>query len=69
MLQSKQRRRIRLEECLEEIEAGWASVNALKRLGEPEEFAATAAFMVSKPAGYITGIGLVVDGGRVKHLF
>lgn len=53
---------------LKEIEAGWAEANALKRLGEPEEFAATAAFLVSKPAAYITGIGMVVDGGRVKHL-
>ncbi len=52
----------------EEIEAGWAADNALKRLGDPAEFAATAAFLVSKPAAYITGIGMVVDGGRVKHL-
>ncbi|MEM8485166.1 MAG: SDR family oxidoreductase [Bacteroidota bacterium] len=51
-----------------EIEAGWAEDNALKRLGEPEEFAAAAAFLVSKPAAYITGIGMVVDGGRVKNL-
>ena len=53
---------------IEEIEAGWAEANALKRLGEPEEFAAAAGFLVSEAAGYITGIGLVVDGGRVKHL-
>ncbi len=52
----------------EEIEAGWAEDNALKRLGEPEEFAAAAAFLVSKPAAYITGVGMVVDGGRVKNL-
>ncbi len=51
-----------------EIESSWAADNALKRLGEPEEFAAAAAFLVSKPAGYITGIGMVVDGGRVKNL-
>jgi 3-oxoacyl-[acyl-carrier protein] reductase len=53
---------------IEEIEAGWAASNALRRIGEPEEFAAAVAFMVSKPAGYITGIGLPVEGGRVKHL-
>ena len=52
----------------EEIEAGWAEANALKRLGEPEEFAAAAAFLASRPAAYITGIALPVDGGRVKHL-
>ena len=58
----------RTGQSIEEIEAGWAESNALKRLGEPEEFAATAAFLVSQPAAYITGIGMVVDGGRVKHI-
>lgn len=51
-----------------EVEAGWAEDNALKRLGKPEEFAAAATFMVSKPAAYITGIALPVDGGRAKGL-
>ena len=50
------------------LEAGWAEANALKRLGDPVEFAATATFLVGKPAAYITGIGMVVDGGRVKHI-
>lgn len=53
---------------IKEIEASWAEANALKRMGDPSEFAAAAVFLVSKPAAYITGIGLVVDGGRVKHL-
>ena len=53
---------------IEAIEASWADANALKRMGEPSEFAAAAVFLVSQPAAYITGIGLVVDGGRVKHL-
>jgi 3-oxoacyl-[acyl-carrier protein] reductase len=51
-----------------EIEAGWAEANALKRIGEPDEFAAAAAFLVSAPAAYITGIAFPVDGGRIKHL-
>ncbi len=53
---------------VEEIEDGWAQANALKRLGEPEEFAAAAAFLVSARAAYITGIAFPVDGGRIKHL-
>ena len=53
---------------VEEIEASWAEDNALKRIGTPSEFAAAAAFLVSKLAAYITGIGMVVDGGRVKNL-
>ena len=56
------------DKTTEEIEAGWASANALKRLGEPEEFAASAAFLVSASAAYITGIAFPVDGGHVKHL-
>ena len=51
-----------------EIEAGWAAGNALKRIGEPEEFAAAAAFLVSARAGYVTGTAFVIDGGHVKHL-
>ena len=58
----------RTGQSIEEIEASWADANALKRMGDPSEFAATVAFLVSKPAAYITGIGMVVDGGRVKHL-
>ncbi len=60
--------RSRTGSSLDDIEASWAEANALKRLGDPAEFAAAAAFLVSKPAAYITGIGLPVDGGRVKHL-
>ena len=33
------------------------------RLGKPEEIAATAAFVASEDGGYITGTGIVVDGG------
>ena len=35
----------------------------LGRLGEPEEVADTVAFLLSDAASYITGHGLVVDGG------
>jgi 3-oxoacyl-[acyl-carrier protein] reductase len=33
------------------------------RLGEPAEFAATAAFLVSERASYVTGASVPVDGG------
>jgi 3-oxoacyl-[acyl-carrier protein] reductase len=58
----------RTGQSIEEVEAGWAEQNALKRIGEPSEFAAAAAFLVSARASYITGIALPVDGGRIKHL-
>jgi len=38
----------------------------LGRMGQPEEFANAAAFLVSPAASYITGVMLNVDGGIVK---
>jgi len=35
----------------------------LGRLGEPEEIASVAAFLVSDDASYITGTGILADGG------
>lgn len=52
----------------DEVEADWADQNALPRIGEPEEFAATVAFLASDRAGYVTGVAVPVDGGRSKHI-
>lgn len=38
----------------------------LGRLGQPEEFANAAAFLVSPAASFITGVMLSVDGGMYK---
>jgi len=38
------------------------------RLARPDEVAAAAAFLASQPAGYITGVSLLVDGGAVRAL-
>ena len=40
----------------------------ISRLATPEEQAAAAAFLASEPAGYITGVSLLVDGGAVRAL-
>lgn len=40
--------------------------SSLGRMGEPEEFAKAAAFLVSPAASYITGVMLTVDGGMYK---
>ena len=37
----------------------------LKRLGEPEEIAAVAAFLASDDASYLTGQTIYPDGGRM----
>lgn len=41
----------------------------MRRVGEPEEFAAAAAFLASERAGYITGTVLQVDGGSTASLY
>lgn len=58
----------RTRKSIAEVEQDWAAQNAIPRLGEPEEFAAAVAFLASRPAAYITGVALPVDGGRSKHL-
>lgn len=47
----------------ENDEAGAASGYPLKRLGEPEDIGAAAAFLASSDASWITGQTIVVDGG------
>jgi len=39
---------------------------ALKRVGQPEEFASVVAFLCSEKASYVTGTSLMIDGGLVK---
>ncbi|GAB4539291.1 MAG: SDR family oxidoreductase [Anaerolineales bacterium] len=46
-----------------------AAESPLGRLGQPEEFANAAAFLVSPAASYITGVMLSVDGGMYKGTF
>ncbi|HSB02035.1 MAG TPA: SDR family oxidoreductase [Anaerolineales bacterium] len=41
----------------------------LGRMGQPEEFANAAVFLVSPAASYIHGIALAVDGGIIKGTF
>ncbi len=35
----------------------------MKRLGQPEDIAAGAAYLLSDAASYVTGIDLRIDGG------
>ncbi|HKX83270.1 MAG TPA: SDR family oxidoreductase [Pyrinomonadaceae bacterium] len=53
----------------DQIRARWESEIPMKRLGDPREFAALAAFLVSERASYITGSSIAVDGGWIKSLF
>ena len=49
-----------MKELISEIPVG--------RIGKPEEFGAAVAFLCSPVAGYINGINLPVDGGRLSCL-
>ena len=51
-----------------EATARWEAEIPMKRLGEPREFAALAAFLVSERASYITGTSIAVDGGWIRSL-
>jgi 3-oxoacyl-[acyl-carrier protein] reductase len=46
----------------------WEQEIPMRRLGEPREFAALAAFQVSEPARYITGTSNKVYGGWIRSL-
>ncbi|MFZ8891394.1 MAG: SDR family oxidoreductase, partial [Pseudomonadales bacterium] len=45
-----------------------AATIAAKRLGRPEEFGDTCAFLCSVQAGYISGQNLQLDGGSYPGL-
>ena len=48
--------------------ARWEAEIPMRRLGEPREFAALAAFLCSERASYITGTSVPVDGGWIRGL-
>ncbi|MDD2922534.1 MAG: SDR family oxidoreductase [Anaerolineales bacterium] len=54
------------QSTVEEETRKQSAQSPLGRLGQPEEFANAAAFLVSPAASYITGVMLNVDGGMYK---
>jgi 3-oxoacyl-[acyl-carrier protein] reductase len=53
---------------VEQIDQRIAGQIPMRRLGEPREFAALAAFLASERASYITGQSIAVDGGWIRAL-
>lgn len=47
------------------VEEEWRAATPVRRFGEPHELAAAIAFLASPAAGFITGVALPVDGGRI----
>lgn len=46
----------------------WAKKSALRRLGQPVDIARGALFLASDDGGFVTGHGLVVDGGLMLRV-
>lgn len=53
---------------IQEVEQQFENAVPMKRVAEPYEVAAAAAFLASPAASYINGINLPVDGGRTGSL-
>ena len=45
----------------------WAAI-PLRRYGDPAEFGAVAAFLLSPVASYLTGAMFPIDGGATRSL-
>ena len=54
---------------VEEVQRRIESQIPMRRLGEPREFAALAAFLASERASYITGQSVAADGGWIRALY
>ncbi len=52
------------EQQVADLKVAWSDRNPMKRFGTPAEVAATVLFLASDAASYITGVDLLVDGGR-----
>ncbi len=50
----------------DEVEERMRAEIPMGRFGEPREVAAAVLFLASPDAGYITGVSLPVDGGRIR---
>jgi NAD(P)-dependent dehydrogenase (short-subunit alcohol dehydrogenase family) len=54
------------DDQIEQFVAQMAAVTPLGRAGTPDEIAKAVSFLASDDASYITGIELIVDGGRTQ---
>lgn len=56
-----------LEKALDQdaVRERWMAATPLGRMGTPEEIARTVLYLASDMSSFTTGIGLLIDGGRV----
>ena len=53
-------------ESYDEGLADWAADVPMDRIGDPAAFGRVVAFLASEPAGFVNGVALPVDGGRLR---
>lgn len=51
--------------CFVNFGAAWRTVTPLGRMGTPDEVAHTVLYLASAMSSFTTGVGLLIDGGRV----
>lgn len=48
-----------------DVEERWRAITPMGRMGTGDEIAETVLFLASAQSSFVTGVGLLVDGGRV----
>lgn len=59
------RRNLELASNPEAAQARWMHATPMGRMGTPEEVAQTVLYLASSQSSFTTGVGLLIDGGRV----
>ena len=59
------RRNLELADDPDAVRARWMSVTRCGRTGTPEEIARTVLYLACDQSSFTTGLGLLIDGGRV----
>ena len=59
------RRNLERADDPEAVRERWMSVTPIGRMGTPEEIARTVLYLASDQSSFTTGVGLLIDGGRV----
>jgi NAD(P)-dependent dehydrogenase (short-subunit alcohol dehydrogenase family) len=59
------RRNVEMAEHPDQLIEKWMAATPMGRMGTGEEIAETVLYLASEQSSFVTGIGLLIDGGRV----